>query len=324
MKSGEKPSHYSANSRGISLVKHSDARGLCRAGRSLVYRVARFCRVLPIPARFCKVGVMKIVIAGGSGFLGSPLAEMYAEDGHDVRVLTRSLESGETRHDPGTGVPGITQVGWKPDGASGPWATALEGADGVDQPVRRVAGVEAVVAGDEEAIEREPHPGDAQSRGSHPRRRGAAGRPRQRQRRRVLRAVRRPAAHRERSARQRFPGASCASTGRQEARQAERPGTRVVLLRTGIVLERSGGALPEMMRPFKFFAGGPLGSGRQYVSWVHRLDWIEIVRWIVQTPVVERPCERHGAAPRHQPPARRARSATRCIAPASCRRLASR
>ena len=78
--------------------------------------------------------LMKIVIAGGSGFLGSPLAEMYAEDGHDVRVLTRSLQSGETRHDPGTGVPGITRVGWKADGASGPWATVVEAADGVINP----------------------------------------------------------------------------------------------------------------------------------------------------------------------------------------------
>jgi NAD dependent epimerase/dehydratase family enzyme len=48
-----------------------------------------------------------------------------------------------------------------------------------------------------------------------------------------------------------------------EASRAERPGTRVVLLRTGIVLERSGGALPEMMRPFRFFVGGPIGSGRR-------------------------------------------------------------
>ena len=67
---------------------------------------------------------MKIVIAGGSGFLGSPLAEMYAEDRHDVRVLTRSLPPGETRHDPGTGVPGITRVGWKADGSSRAWAAA--------------------------------------------------------------------------------------------------------------------------------------------------------------------------------------------------------
>src|SRR5262245_21707900 len=74
---------------------------------------------------------MKIIIAGGTGFLGSPLAEMYAEEGHDVRVLTRSLMSGDTRHDPGTGVPGITRVGWKPDGTSGPWATVVDGADAV-------------------------------------------------------------------------------------------------------------------------------------------------------------------------------------------------
>ena len=44
-----------------------------------------------------------------------------------------------------------------------------------------------------------------------------------------------------------------------------------------------------MMRPFRFFAGGPIGSGRQYMPWVHRLDWIEMVRWIVDTPAVKGP-----------------------------------
>ena len=72
---------------------------------------------------------MKLVIAGGTGFLGSPLAEVHAEEGHDVRVLTRGLKPGETRHESGTGVPGITKVGWKPVGKSGPWATALDSAD---------------------------------------------------------------------------------------------------------------------------------------------------------------------------------------------------
>jgi uncharacterized protein (TIGR01777 family) len=43
------------------------------------------------------------------------------------------------------------------------------------------------------------------------------------------------------------------------------------------------------MRPFRFFAGGPIGSGRQYMPWVHRLDWIEMVRWIVDTPAVSGP-----------------------------------
>ena len=43
------------------------------------------------------------------------------------------------------------------------------------------------------------------------------------------------------------------------------------------------------MRPFRLFVGGPIGSGRQYISWIHRLDWIEIVRWIVSTPAVTGP-----------------------------------
>ena len=58
---------------------------------------------------------MKIVIAGGTGFLGRPLAEVYAEEGHDVRVLTRGLPPGETRHDPGTGVPGVIASSSTPD-----------------------------------------------------------------------------------------------------------------------------------------------------------------------------------------------------------------
>src|SRR5918994_1935266 len=74
---------------------------------------------------------MQIVISGGTGFLGSPLAEAYAEEGHDVRVLTRGLPPGEAKHDPGTGVPGVTRVGWRPDGESGPWADAVHDADAV-------------------------------------------------------------------------------------------------------------------------------------------------------------------------------------------------
>ena len=74
---------------------------------------------------------MRIVIAGGTGFLGSPLAEGYAEEGHDVQVLTRALPDGESRHDSGTGVPGVTRVGWRPDGQTRAWASVLDGADAV-------------------------------------------------------------------------------------------------------------------------------------------------------------------------------------------------
>jgi len=47
---------------------------------------------------------------------------------------------------------------------------------------------------------------------------------------------------------------------------------RVVLLRTGIVLSPEGGALPSLVRPFRLFAGGPLGSGRNYQPWIHLED----------------------------------------------------
>jgi uncharacterized protein (TIGR01777 family) len=62
--------------------------------------------------------------------------------------------------------------------------------------------------------------------------------------------------------------------------------TRVVLLRTGIVLSRDGGALPQMALPFHFFAGGPLGSGRQYISWIHLRDWVAMTHWALGTPAV--------------------------------------
>jgi uncharacterized protein len=62
--------------------------------------------------------------------------------------------------------------------------------------------------------------------------------------------------------------------------------TRVVYLRTGLVLERDGGALPQMLPPFWFGAGGPVGSGRQYWPWIHRADWIALVQWALRTPAV--------------------------------------
>jgi uncharacterized protein (TIGR01777 family) len=49
------------------------------------------------------------------------------------------------------------------------------------------------------------------------------------------------------------------------------------------VIERSGGALQKLATPFRFFVGGRVGSGRQYMSWIHRIDWIEMVRWLIDT-----------------------------------------
>ena len=60
-----------------------------------------------------------------------------------------------------------------------------------------------------------------------------------------------------------------------EALKGEEFGARVVLIRTGIVLGKNAGALKKMMIPYSFGAGGPLGDGRQYFSWIHLEDIAE-------------------------------------------------
>jgi len=62
-----------------------------------------------------------------------------------------------------------------------------------------------------------------------------------------------------------------------EARRADELGTRVVLVRTGVVLDRHGGALQKMLVPFRLGLGGPVAGGRQYMSWVHSGDVVEIM-----------------------------------------------
>lgn len=62
-----------------------------------------------------------------------------------------------------------------------------------------------------------------------------------------------------------------------EAQQVASAATRVVLLRTSMLLDERGGALPKLMQPFRFMAGGPIGSGRQFVSWIHWRDQVGLI-----------------------------------------------
>jgi uncharacterized protein (TIGR01777 family) len=59
--------------------------------------------------------------------------------------------------------------------------------------------------------------------------------------------------------------------------------TRLVVVRTGLVLSSHGGVLAKMLPPFRVFAGGPLGSGRQFMSWIHHADWVGLVSWAIDT-----------------------------------------
>jgi len=231
---------------------------------------------------------MKVVIAGGSGFLGNALAWAWAEESHDVRVLTRSLPAGQAQHESGTGKPGITRIGWTADGHAGALPRELDGASALinlagesinggrwsaarKQALRdsRILATKSLVTALGEAAD-PPRAFVSGSGIGYYGNRGA-----------------------ETLTEEASPGddflAHLCVEWEAEAQRAASDARRVVLLRTGLVLEKSGGLLPQMMRPFRFFAGGKIGSGRQYMPWVHRLDWIEMVRWIVDTPAVNGP-----------------------------------
>jgi uncharacterized protein (TIGR01777 family) len=64
-----------------------------------------------------------------------------------------------------------------------------------------------------------------------------------------------------------------------EADGAGAAGARLVVLRTGLVLAPDGGVLKPLLLQFKLGLGGVVGDGRQYVPWIHRRDWIDLVRW---------------------------------------------
>ena len=71
-----------------------------------------------------------------------------------------------------------------------------------------------------------------------------------------------------------------------EALKAEALGIRVVVARFGIILARHGGALAKMLLPFKLGAGGRLGSGKQWMSWITLEDVVEILRLAIENGTV--------------------------------------
>ncbi len=69
----------------------------------------------------------------------------------------------------------------------------------------------------------------------------------------------------------------------------EAMGVRRVVIRTGLVLDTDDGAFPKMIMPFRFFGGGPMGNGLQWLSWIHYFDEVEAIRFLLETESVEGP-----------------------------------
>jgi uncharacterized protein (TIGR01777 family) len=225
---------------------------------------------------------MKIVVAGGTGFLGTPLVSQLRADGNDVSVLTRE------RPAPG-------QVMWSPDGTAGPWATVIDGADVVinlagesiaghrwtathKARIRdsRILATRSVVAAIHAAVRKPATFVNASAVGYY----GSRGT---------------ETLTEESAAGGDFLAMVCRAWEAEALAAAD--ASRIILLRSAPVLEHDGGVLPQIARPFRLFVGGPIGSGNQYWSWIHRDDWIAIVRWALETSQVTGPVNLAGPAP---------------------------
>ena len=224
---------------------------------------------------------MRSLIAGGSGFLGRALTDALLADGHRIQVLSRQPAVAWS------GNPGQPQhLHWIPDGtANGLWTSPASGAD----VIINLAG-ESIAAGRWTAARK------ARLRSS----RILATRSLVRF---IADSEQPPSALVSASAigyygdrggstltEKAGPGrdflAELGEEWEKEALAAQSNRTRVVLLRTGIVLDPQEGALAKMLTPFRLYAGGPFGSGRQFMSWIHRDDWVSLAKWAVDTPAV--------------------------------------
>ena len=171
-------------------------------------------------------------------------------------------------------------------------AAALEGRDGVS--TWPASPSPSAGATHEAGHPREPCPRHrAPARGA-PRHRAAAQGPRQLLGNRLLRPPRRRAAGRGGTPRRRLPGGGLRRLGGRR-RASRELGMRVLRVRTGVVLDSSGGALEKMLPPFRLGVGGPVAGGRQYMPWVHADDVVGIMSERARGRPLERRREHDGA-----------------------------
>lgn len=222
---------------------------------------------------------MKIVVAGGSGFLGRALTTRLSSDGHEVVTLSRRAISAEGH---------LRFVTWQPDGTAPPveagrptsWASEIDGADAIVNlagegiadkrwtaarkralATSRSLSTRSLVAAIRAASKRPSTFVQASGVGYY----GTAGDE-------ILDEASPPGSD--------FLAGLCVGW-EAEARAVEALGCRLAIVRNGLVLSKTGGALKRMLPPFFFFVGGPIASGRQYVSWIALDDWIALVRWAI-------------------------------------------
>lgn len=225
---------------------------------------------------------MDIVVTGGTGFIGRALCASLQQAGHRVTVLTRRPQ--EVTRLCGRAA---TAVEWA-EGGAGAWESILERADAVIN----LAGAPIADARWTDSRKRQL----TDSRVSTTRLLVEALSRRSSKPRTLISAsgIGYYGASDDRVLDEGAPRgrgflADLCLEWEAAALEAAAFGTRVVTLRTGMVLEQDGGALPKMLLPFRLFAGGPIMPGKQWVSWIHRRDHIGLIQWALTTSSISGP-----------------------------------
>ena len=212
---------------------------------------------------------MTVVLAGGSGFLGSRLRAQLERAGYRVLNLTRSPSAGRSG-----------DVPWQPDGSAGRLSAHLEGATAIVN----LAGENIAATFWTEARKTQLRQSRILATQTLVKAIAGCERPPA-----VLisgSAVGYYGAHGGEAVTERTPPgtdflARLCVDWENEARAAASPKTRLAIVRSGLVLGATGGALKKMLLPFKLGLGATLGSGDQYMPWIHIDDWVAMVIWLI-------------------------------------------
>ncbi|MEH2239474.1 thylakoid membrane protein ThyD [Nostoc sp.] len=226
---------------------------------------------------------MKVAITGATGFVGSRLIQRLHGEGHKIVVLTRNATFAKKVF-PSEAYANLEIVAYTPN-ASGSWQNVIASSDGVvnlaGEPIgegrwtperkqeilnSRKLGTQKIV---EAIVNANPKPSvliNASAIGYY--------------------GTSETATFDETSLSGKDFLAQVSQAWEAEARKVKDAGVRLVILRFGIVLG-NGGALGKMISPFKLFAGGPIGSGRQWFSWIHVDDLVNLIVQALTKPETE-------------------------------------